>query len=356
MLWWTSSHFLSIYQISDFYQEFIGEKKSFNLEPIDHSEFNIDFNKEFSWTIFNYKMQSEKMLTSKNRLNLIETPLLVFHAVPLKNKILSSSKAYVYGPGMFVVVCRTKSVNKNSFEKFLFYHELEHVNDNGLINYRSLSRHKMRLAIHTLLLVPFITNLPILIAYILFIGISAINLWLNPIAQRERVADLGALLKIEEVKERIQTINLLNQVFAAQFAKSNPMMKRVIAERMKYLNLFQKDLTTEISNEKMKSLKLQNEFSYQIRDLETVIATLFILTPAFFITINSILIFKVLITTIIVYFVSFWVSIFISKAIYTRISDYFTSKFKMESFFQPFNTPERYNKLSLGEIIKNKYN
>lgn len=355
LVWWTSSHILTIFQISDFYNEFLGEKRNFDIEPIKESEFDISFLKDFGYCVYNYSKQP-KWKFKNSVIDLVNTPVLVFHAIPLNNKVMSSSKAYLYGLGMFAIVCRTKEVNKNPFEKFLFHHELQHINDFGLLNYRSVARHIMRLVLHALIFITFISNIWAFAAYAIFLGISAINLWLAPLVNREFIADLLAILKFEKLEDRVFILRLLIRVLSSQFSTSGFLMKNISLGRMHSLDKVKGILSRRMAESEITLLKLVGKPFYSIEDLDTKCVTiLIIIVFSFFVNSNPIAFLKAIVGCFPLCLFSYVLSLFLSTRMYISVCKKMAKKFVKEDFYQPFKIEKNTRIYTADELAAMKF-
>ena len=357
IIWWTCSHTMSITDIWFFYKQYIGHGRTHELFPIEKSKFSIDFAADFSYCVFNYLLQIGRKKAPHKFLSLIETPVLLFYPKPLGKETLASCKGYMYGPGMFAIVVR-KNVNENSWEDFLFNHEMEHINDNGLINYRSNIRHQIRLIFHFIALIPFLASFGSAIAIIIFAAVSGFNLWLNPLAMRERIADVGSLLKIEKLADRLFAINILDCFHKNEFEKAKPAMRRVFMERQNYLNIFRSELSQELTVKRRAVLQFKNEQQFVVKDIETWIVTLLLFVASWFVPANPTVFGKLIVLSAVLQLLLYVISLFISTNLYLRVSNHFMNRFRKKDFYQPFDREhngQAYSFKSLKEILEWKY-
>lgn len=351
-LWWVSAHILSIFQLIDFYFEFVGKKRSFDLLPIEKKGLDFDFSENFTWLLFNY--QANPLIRNNPQWAISSTPLLFFYALPLKDKLLSNSKAYLYAQGMFIIVSRTKEINKNSFEKFLLRHELEHINDTGLIFYRSVARHKTRFVIHLIVFCLFLNSWILVLCYFLFFLLCMGSLAIKPVAISECMADFGGLSSIKSPTDRLKTFTLLQKIITRQHGAAGFIGKRIYSLRYNMLNMFINFDNNFFHENNSDSKNIFFGFRFQGAEPETIISTIILLIGVSFSSLSPITFLITLGILFICFIALFFITTLISSNIFNIISKKILSRFKPDDFYLPFSFQENVARKSLSELLAKK--
>jgi hypothetical protein len=237
IFFFTSALFFSATQLKDFRNEFIKNNK-FTLHPIALNSVEIDWRRDFSNLLLSYKAGKKKKVGTLPDFDFLQTPLLLFYAEPNADYIFGACKAYMHSLGKFVIVCRTNDIKKNYFETFIYLHEMEHINDNGLLSYRSLTRYRLRFFLHVFLLAAILSGPFSIALFGIYILMGTITFFVLSEGKKESAADLGALLHMSK-DDQTKAIILLRKLFM-QETKQKKFYKRIVAkERLKALNFFE---------------------------------------------------------------------------------------------------------------------
>lgn len=193
---------------------------------------NLDIEEEFSLLSFLSSLRKKAYKYFKWEYS----PIYFFYAVPIDNKVLSSSKAYVFSTVLSMIICRSDKINKNAFEEFLFYHELEHINDVGGTNYSDNSKLILCTIINLIFGLFFIYHVPYLLWFYLLAAYMLIyegSIYL--VCKRESIADLVAIAKIRDVNTRAKLIELLIQWLSNESNRVKGYLKKIITFRVREL-------------------------------------------------------------------------------------------------------------------------
>ncbi len=228
-----SKSIFSSFELLSFYKEFIGKNRNFKLKLLERTDnISLDIEEEFSLLSFLSSLREKTYKYFKWEYS----PIYFFYAVPIDTKVLSSSKAYVFSTLLSIIICRSDKINKNAFEEFLFYHELEHINDVGGTNYSDNSKLISSTIINLICGLFFIYHAPsqlwfyLLAAYILIYEGSIFL-----VCKRESIADLVAIAKIRDVNVRARLIQLLIQWLNNESNRVNWYLKRIMTYRVNEL-------------------------------------------------------------------------------------------------------------------------
>lgn len=355
-IWFTSAHFFSAFQIRRFYKEFFGKEQDFKLEVVDKANFNIDIIKEFSWFVLNKNFLTKGLGNKSTKaLKFFNVPILVFYAQPVGNKLLSSCKAYMYTGGMFILICRAKRIDSNPFEEFLFYHELEHLNDNGLMNYRRSMQHKMRVILHLFFFIICLISFKTITAFILFLIFHFIYFLFDYTAQRECIADIWALLKLKDNKKRNFVLKILRQALAIHQKDKKFFRRYVSNRRLNNLDIFNDLLESDMSPSDEASIKHLNNFNYRSFDLLTFLVTCYVFYIIYSLSVSALVFLKATLFLYIIYCLSFLLITIFASFVCILLNKRFEILFQNGSYYQPFNMIENYNYIDMESLIKAKF-
>lgn len=355
IIWWTAGHFTSVFNVNRFFKDFLSDKKTYNLEPMQSSSIKIRSIDHFSNLI--YTNYISKSVQGKE---LFKVPLYVMYAdCKNKNTVLGACKAYLYLGGLNIIVCRSKTLNSNPFEEFLFYHELEHINDNGLLNLRTSSRHLFRLFLHTVFLV-YITSiyhnfLPFLILFIIF---HVIYFFYDVTAQRESIADAFGIYSLKDTEKQQRVMDYLNRLFQMQLKSKKGFYSRFVTmRRILNLKIYQEIFNYEDEGrEELHDLVFSNpkEVQYRNFDLITFIVTLIILWKTWNLVIDPAPILKILAIFCISYLILFTLSILLFSYRSQYIRNCLEESYKNYELV-PFNIIEYVGDKDIASLLKSKY-
>ena len=140
-------YFYSFKQMNAFYKTFEGPNRKYQLQSLPELEKSIFERPDFNSIRSKMKMAIRQDFPERTK-EILGQPIRVFTVEALTEERLGECKAYCDLTGKFFIVIRTGDVDQNPFEKFLYLHELEHINDRGILNLRALIRMKLILPLH----------------------------------------------------------------------------------------------------------------------------------------------------------------------------------------------------------------
>ncbi|MFN7117401.1 MAG: hypothetical protein ACK4TA_11420 [Saprospiraceae bacterium] len=211
-----SQHQSTYYSLREVEIDFFGKDETISLVEIPLKEFLTDTD------------YLNPILKRASQFNIIQNSGLIpyFTAIPVKaylvktknNRLIGSAKAYVAYLSSSFIFLHMDFDEMNDHQKFIFYHELEHVKSQGLFHNIHRQSAKYWLYLNPIFLLFFISqwwHYLIIILYITVFYRFKIN-WME--GQREAMADNDAFRKIPKDK-RIEVINSLLKLKTKELEK-----------------------------------------------------------------------------------------------------------------------------------------
>ncbi len=213
------------------------------LQP--ESKFELVFSRDLNKMILDYK---EFSLIKNQKQKPNTDSVLAFVARPKDKYRLAQSKAYLNQFGRSFLIHRSAIIDE-PFEKFMIYHELEHLNDRGYMNDKATIRMKTSWAIH-ISVFAFIVNgflgYILLICYAIMIFGERFGRFQ---ATREIIADNRTLHKLSEQEIKV-VIPLLYRIWESNIKReeqspSNKSLAKILTykERINAVKSFEKEST-----------------------------------------------------------------------------------------------------------------
>ena len=239
---WLIRYIFSFSEIHNFIKEFVGHDRKFNLQR-DQKLDSVITDGDFQLAKRKKSLVGKFMKESDKGYKLTINPVHIYYAKPIKNTLLSSCKAYVYGMGLFFVVNRTPDIDKNGFESFLINHELQHINDAGFYNKLTVAISQYLYFVNIFVFFVFAKNAGdyiFIVAYGIFMYYQRfINIEIN----REIIADMGALLKMKEQSEVLKVIEILIKNFEVTLKRNKSKVNSMVAiARLKHIQTLKENL------------------------------------------------------------------------------------------------------------------
>jgi len=221
------SYATSFSQMKLFEKNFLSSNRDYQLFDYKLDEKLIDIKKEFDFLFAKYEIAENLDMTTKD-LNVLKKPVRFYFAKSISNKVFHQCKAYIYIHGYAFIVLRTNNVERHPFEKFLFFHEIEHINFRGIISYLQMVTMQINHLISVALLILMSIFYGFLIDSLLIIILSLLfsyELFINLPIRREQVADSSALLRLNQ-DERESIVIHLKKLFQKNILKSKTFLKK----------------------------------------------------------------------------------------------------------------------------------
>ena len=230
-------YLFSLAALKDFNKNFLSQDRKFELKFSPGMQEVIDSHPGFS--------KSEAKLGFARHINmsdeaiqLFSKPNLGFVAEPLGQFVLSSCKAYSHLFGYNFIIGRTNNINDSAFERFLAYHELNHIDDRGITHLQLLIGLRAKYFVDLLILVGgaiLLSDYWLLLVALLYGFFTFLDKWGMMINKREILADHAGVSAIVESRDRIKILKLLIRSYDRNFQSAKGLEKNSWNERLKAL-------------------------------------------------------------------------------------------------------------------------
>jgi hypothetical protein len=196
------------------------------------------------------KLSSKGIVRRYADFNADSDAIKIFYASPLNQRILPSCKAYVYIPGLVIVVNRTPNPSKNTFESFLINHELDHISDRGILNLRGLVRAQFFFFVHLIVFGFIAYDIMDIIYLCIFALLVFYSRFILLNISRELIADNHAFLSVKSIEERLNLIRLFKKLFTIQRISARSLMtKTLFKERLEKMDDYETHQTVNYLSE-----------------------------------------------------------------------------------------------------------
>lgn len=191
-------------ELKYFFYEFLSEEAKFKL--VHFKDLELKVNNESKISRVTYRNKSK------------EEPILSFVAKPRGLIPMSQTKAYLNQFGQSFLIHRSFDIT-SPFEKFMIYHELEHLNDRGIVNDKAIIRMKVAFIIHiTILIIILKGMIPFIILTIYSLMMFGQRFGQFEVT-REIIADNRAIQKLTS-EEKETVIPILIHIWKSNHSKA----------------------------------------------------------------------------------------------------------------------------------------
>lgn len=195
-----------------FYADFLSKKRKFDLQIVNEIDVNIDAHRELIYySLYFHGMGSE----NKN----FSAPIIAVKAKPISGQLYLGYNTFQCGPNFCVIVCRTSTIDKNSFEEFLFYNSLEKITDLGRSRFLSICKIIFKNTLYLSVFFPFIkfdvSILPYLAALAIF-SMYTVLMKNSPLAYNV-TNNINGIFRIKDKSKRFWTFKVIEKLLANMF-------------------------------------------------------------------------------------------------------------------------------------------